>query len=65
MTKIFKTYIFQFIFLAFIAVSCSSMKSGHYVQVKPTDTLETLAKEFNVPKEKIQEANAGKKSLGR
>jgi murein DD-endopeptidase MepM/ murein hydrolase activator NlpD len=42
------------------SVSCSTMKSGHYIQVKPTDTLDTLAKEFNVPKEKISESNAGK-----
>jgi murein DD-endopeptidase MepM/ murein hydrolase activator NlpD len=41
--------------------SCATVKSGHYIQVKPTDTLETLAKEFNGPKEKIQEVNSGKK----
>lgn len=40
--------------------SCSSMKSGHYIQVKPTDTLETLAQEFDIPKEKITESNTGK-----
>lgn len=39
--------------------SCSSMKSGHYVMVKPQDTLESLAKEFNVAKEKISMANPG------
>jgi murein DD-endopeptidase MepM/ murein hydrolase activator NlpD len=36
------------------------MKSGHYIQVKPTDTLETLAQEFDIPKEKITESNTGK-----
>jgi LysM repeat protein len=40
--------------------ACASVKSGHYVQVKPTDTIETLAKEFNVPKEKIQASNQNK-----
>lgn len=44
-----------------MAASCSSVKSGHYIQVKPTDTLDTLAKEFNVPKEKIAESNSGKR----
>jgi murein DD-endopeptidase MepM/ murein hydrolase activator NlpD len=41
--------------------SCASVKSGHYVQLKSTDTLDTLAKEFNVPKEKIAESNKDKK----
>lgn len=43
-----------------LTFSCSTMKSGHYVQVKSTDTLETLAHEFNIPKEKISESNSGK-----
>lgn len=47
--------------LSFLLASCSTVKSGHYVQVKPTDTLETLAREFNVPKDKIAESNNGKK----
>lgn len=46
-------------FIACLAVSCSSVKSGHYIQLKPTDTLETLSREFNVPKEKIAESNSG------
>lgn len=41
--------------------ACASVKSGHYVMVKPTDTIESLAKEFNVPKEKIEAVNTGKK----
>lgn len=41
-------------------VACASVKSGHYVQIKPSDTLDTLSKEFNVPKEKIEASNAGK-----
>lgn len=60
MTKIFKALYIHIFLVMIIAASCSTMKSGHYVQVKPTDTLDTLAKEFNVPKEKIQEANIGK-----
>lgn len=62
------TKITNFIFNSFISTialcftfSCSSIKSGHYVQVKSTDTLETLAREFNVPKEKISEFNNGRK----
>ncbi len=46
--------------IGFILASCSSLKSGHYIQIKSTDTLETLAAEFNVPKENIKEANHGK-----
>lgn len=44
-----------------LMASCSHMKSGHYVQVRPSDTVETLSKEFNVPKEKIIQSNAGRK----
>lgn len=46
--------------MIFFSVACASVKSGHYIQIKPSDTLDTLAKEFNVPKEKIQASNAGK-----
>ena len=49
-----------FILPLFFTVACASVKSGHYIQVKNTDTLDTLAKEFNVPKEKIEASNAGK-----
>lgn len=48
------------LFSMLFAFACASVKSGHYVMVKPTDTIETLAKEFNVPKEKIQASNTGK-----
>jgi murein DD-endopeptidase MepM/ murein hydrolase activator NlpD len=41
--------------------ACASVKSGHYVMLKATDTIDTLSKEFNVPKEKIQASNTGKK----
>lgn len=49
-----------FLLLLFFTVACATVKSGHYIQVKPTDTLDTLSKEFNVPKEKIQASNEGK-----
>lgn len=49
------------LFLSLIlSFACATVQSGHYVMVKPTDTIETLAKEFNVPKEKIQAANPTK-----
>jgi len=54
-----KNYILYLLFV-FICISCSSVKSGHYILMKPNDTLETLAKEFNVPKEKIESSNIGK-----
>ncbi len=47
--------------ISLFAFACASVKSGHYVMVKPTDTIDSLAKEFNVPKEKIQASNTGKK----
>lgn len=53
-------FIFLYLFVFCLTFSCSTVKSGHYIQVKPTDTLETLAKEFDVPKEKIAESNNGK-----
>lgn len=43
-----------------LSFACATVQSGHYVMIKPTDTVETLSKEFNVPKEKIQAANPGK-----
>lgn len=40
------------------------MKSGHYIQLKETDTLESIAKEFNVSKDKITEMNRDKSFKG-
>lgn len=51
-----------FLLLTFLfTIACASVKSGHYVMLKATDTIDTLSKEFNVPKEKIQASNTGKK----
>lgn len=36
------------------------MKSGHYVQLTDKDTLDSVSKEFNIPKEKILSQNQGK-----
>jgi hypothetical protein len=47
------------IFIVLFA-SCTTMKSGHYVQLNEKDTIESLAKEFNLTKEKILEVNEGK-----
>ncbi|MBC7430025.1 MAG: LysM peptidoglycan-binding domain-containing M23 family metallopeptidase [Bacteriovorax sp.] len=44
----------------FLSFACATVKSGHYVMIKPTDTIDTLAKEFNVPKEKIVAVNKDK-----
>ena len=49
-----------FLLLTLTLFSCASVKSGHYVLVKPNDTIESLAKEFKVPKEKIVASNTGK-----
>lgn len=48
------------LFFACVLSSCSTMKSGHYVQLKPNDTIDSLAQEFNVPKEVIKESNTGR-----
>jgi murein DD-endopeptidase MepM/ murein hydrolase activator NlpD len=50
----------QLLFILFFTVACASVKSGHYVQIKNNETIDSLAKEFNVPKEKIVASNAGK-----
>lgn len=62
MTKFLKLLLIPVILVmtTCLTISCTSMKSGHYVQLKPLDTLESLALEFNVPKEKIAESNSGK-----
>ncbi len=61
LTKFFAPLLILFyIALSTCFVSCSSVKSGHYVQLKESDTLDTLAKEFHIPKEKISESNSGK-----
>jgi murein DD-endopeptidase MepM/ murein hydrolase activator NlpD len=49
-------YLFSFLFL----ISCSTMKSGHYVQLKETDSAESLAKEFNISKSQLIEQNEDK-----
>ncbi len=54
-------FILIILVLSSIISSCSTVKSGHYVQIKETDTLDSLATEFNIPKEKISESNIGKK----
>jgi hypothetical protein len=54
MMKILLMYILS------LLCSCAGLKSGHYVQVKETDTIDSLAKEFNLPKEKISEFNKNK-----
>ena len=48
-------------FVLIFSFACASVKSGHYVMLKPTDTIDTLSKEFNIPKEKIEASNSGKK----
>ena len=52
---------FLYLLLGFILISCSTVKSGHYIQLKENDTIESLSKEFNIPKDKITESNQGKK----
>lgn len=41
--------------------SCSSLKSGQFIRMKSSDTIDSLSKEFNVPKEKIEASNIGRK----
>lgn len=41
--------------------ACSTLESGHYVQLKKGENLKTLAKEFKVPEWKIKAHNAGRK----
>ncbi len=49
------------IFLTLFLYSCTSpVKSGHYVQLRGTDSLESLAKEFQVEISKIKEVNENK-----
>lgn len=47
------------IFCLFL-MSCSSLKSGQFVLVKETDSLEELAETFGTTKEKIMAANRGR-----
>lgn len=50
-----------FIILILFLTSCAgTVKSGHYVQLREKDNLETLAKEFNVSQDKIAEMNKDK-----
>lgn len=45
----------------FLLASCSSIESGHYVQVKSGENLKSLSKEFKVPEWKIKVHNKGRK----
>lgn len=47
--------------ILFFTVACASVKSGQYVMIKETDTVETLSKQFNVPKDKIIASNKDKR----
>lgn len=53
--KFFLTLIILFFTLSL--TGCSSMKSGRYVDVKPGETIESLAKIFKVPAWKIKSHN--------
>lgn len=52
--------IILFSLLSLFLFSCASMKSGQFVLVKETDTLEELAESFGTTKEKILIANQGR-----
>ena len=53
----------KLIFLLFLLISCSMTpyKSGKYVMIRKEDTLESLAKEFQIPIFMIKRANEDKK----
>lgn len=53
------TYFSTLIFLV-IGVSCSHIKSGHYVQLKKGQKLEDLAKELKVDADLLKTANHGR-----
>ncbi|MBT7610898.1 MAG: M23 family metallopeptidase [Bacteriovoracaceae bacterium] len=55
--------IFKLIIVIFLAslVSCGTIMSGHYIQLQRSDNLEKLAKEFQVNKASILNANQDKK----
>ena len=46
--------------IAFVS-SCAGIKSGHYVKMRPGESLSSMAKEFDVPLWAMEEANQGKK----
>lgn len=52
---------FFLILLTLFFVSCASLESGHYIQLKKGETLKTVAKEFKVPLWKIKSHNKGRK----
>ncbi len=39
------------------------MKSGHYVQLTEKDSIDSLAKEFNLSKDRIKELNSDKRFI--
>lgn len=47
--------------LLFLLVSCSSLESGHYVQLQDGENLNSLAKEFKVQAWKIKAHNQGRR----
>ena len=49
-----------FLFSIFI-ISCSSLKSGHYIQLRKSDNLDHLAKHFKISKAHLLNANRDKK----
>lgn len=52
---------YNLIFLLIFLSSCGSMRSGHYVQLRKGENLDSLSKEFKVPKWKLEHHNQGRK----
>ncbi len=49
------------IFISIFIFSCTSMRSGHYIQLSERDTVDVLSKEFSIDKNVIINQNPGKK----
>ncbi len=56
--KLWTPFIYS-IFL--LLISCSTLKSGHYIQLKDGENLKSISKEYKVPEWEIQAANKGRR----
>ena len=57
-----RTQILTVLFTLSLLTSCAQlMRSGHYIQLRLSDTIEKLSKEFSVKEGEILNANRGRK----
>jgi murein DD-endopeptidase MepM/ murein hydrolase activator NlpD len=51
----------KYLIFSLVVLSCSTLKSGKYIQLKEGDSFASLSKDYQVPQWKLEVANKGRK----